>query len=50
MKISIFYILNLSLILLLASFNKLLNEDCTSSVNIIGINIDDQKRKCYSLS
>ena len=50
MKMSIFYIFNLSLILLIISFNKILNEECTSSVNIGGRHYDEQKRKCYSLS
>ena len=47
---SIFYIFNLSLILMIISFNKILNEECTSSVNIGGRHYDEQKRKCYSLS
>ena len=50
MKICIFYILNLSLILILSSFTKILNEECTSSIRLAGLNEEEQKRKCYSLS
>ena len=49
MKMSSFIGLNLNLILFLMSFNKILNEACTS-VNLDGLSESEQKQKCFSLS
>ena len=48
MKMSFFNFLNLSLILLLASFNKILNESC-SDASLTGTE-DEQIQKCFSFS
>ena len=50
MKISLFYSLYLCLISFLSFFNKILNEECSTSVNLTGLREEEQKQKCYSLS
>ena len=50
MKMSSFVRLNLSLILLLISFNKILNEACDEHVSLDGLSESEQKQKCFSLS
>ena len=50
MKISLFYSLNLGLISFLSFFNKILNEECSTSVSLAGLREEEQKQKCYSLS
>ena len=50
MKISLFYSLNLGLISFLSFFNKILNEECSTSISLAGLREEEQKQKCYSLS
>ena len=49
MKMSSFIRLNLSLILLLISFNKILNESCTS-IDTSGLSLEEKKLKCFPYS
>ena len=49
MKMSSFIRLNLSLVLLLMSFNKILNEACADAV-LTGLSDSEKKQTCFSLS
>ena len=46
MKMSSFIRLNLSLILLLISFNKILNESCIN-IDTSGLSLEEKKLKCF---